>query len=131
MKKKKLTLIEIFSSNFFFFVYCYLWLWSLQSSPFAKPLFLNSSFVSSQLLILFNLLLFTTLQHFFPLLLILFHHELIATIFNCDSIFLNASIFVTFLQKFWNQRPDLQTSNHCISNIPIILKSFIVETTKA
>ncbi len=131
MKKIKLTLIEIFSSNFFLVLYCYLWLWSLQSSPFSKPLFPNSSSISFQLLIFFSSLLSTTFQLLFPLLLVLLNHRLTATILNRDSIFLNTSIPVTFLQKFWNQRLDLQTSNPCIFNIPIICKSFIVEVTKA
>ncbi len=49
-----------------------MWLQSLQSSSFSKPLFLDSSSISFQLSIFFSYLLFTTLQHFFPLLSLLF-----------------------------------------------------------
>jgi len=77
LKNVKLTLIEILYTNFFFFIYWYMWFQSLQSSSFAKPLFPESSFTSSQLSSFSSYLLFTALQPLFlllspfPLLLVL------------------------------------------------------------
>ncbi len=93
--------------NFFFSTCCYMWLQSLQSSSFSKPFFLDSSFVSFQLSIFFSSLLFTTLQHFFPLLSLLFittgspSSGLTTTNFNWDSFFIGASTLAAFFCHFF------------------------------
>jgi hypothetical protein len=115
LKKVKLTLIEIFYTNFFFSVCCYLWFWSLRSSLFAKPLFPDSSFASSQLSIFFRSLLFTGLQPLFSLPLVLFHHGLIVTNFNCDSFFLRVSTLVTFFSLLF-LKPPLRNRKHNMHN---------------